>query len=144
MEDRSRRSLLKSLVGGGIGASIFSFLYPVINFILPPPSEGLGIQTMEAGSENELQPNSGKVFQFGNEPALLVRTAENELRAFSVICPHLGCTVNYDASSKTIWCPCHNGMFDLHGRNIAGPPPRPLTEYRVNLRNGQVVVTKGA
>ena len=30
------------------------------------------------------------------------------------------------------------------GTNIAGPPPRPLPEYKVNLRNGKIVVTKGA
>ena len=144
MEDRNRRKLLKSLLGGGIGASIFSFLYPVINFILPPPTQGSGMESTEVGSENDLQPNTGMVFQFGNEPALLVRTAEGELRAFTAICTHLGCTVNYNPESKVIWCPCHNGMFDLHGRNIGGPPPRPLTEYKVNLRNGQIVVSKGA
>ena len=144
MDDLNRRRLLQSLVGSGIGASIFSFLYPIINFILPPPSQGSGAESKEVGSENDLKPNSGIVFQFGNEPALLVRTAEGELRAFTAICTHLGCTVTYDPSSKVIWCPCHNGMFDLHGRNIAGPPPRPLSEYKVNLRNGKIVVAKGA
>lgn len=102
------------------------------------------MESKEVGAETELAPNSGTVFQFGTEPALLIRTAEGELRAFSAICTHLGCTVNYDAESKVIWCPCHNGMFDLHGRNVGGPPPRPLPEYRVNLRNGKIVVTKGA
>ena len=144
MDELNRRRLLQSLVGGGIGASIFSFLYPIINFVLPPPSQSSGMESKEVGPENDLKPNSGMVFQFGNEPALLVRTAEGELRAFTAICPHLGCTVNYEPGSKVIWCPCHNGMFDLHGRNISGPPPRPLTEYKVNLRNGQIVVTKGA
>jgi len=144
MDNPNRRRLLKSLVGGGIGASIFSLIYPIINFVLPPPSQGSGMESKEVAPENELQPNSGMVFQFGNEPALLVRTAEGELRAFTAICTHLGCTVNYEPGSKVIWCPCHNGMFDLHGRNIGGPPPRPLTEYKVNLRNGQIVVTKGA
>jgi len=144
MDDLNRRRLLQSLVGSGIGASIFSFLYPIINFILPPPSQGSGAESKEVGSENDLKPNSGIVFQFGNEPALLVRTEEGELRAFTAICTHLGCTVTYDPPSKVIWCPCHNGMFDLHGRNIAGPPPRPLSEYKVNLRNGKIVVAKGA
>ena len=144
MDDLNRRRLLQSLVGSGIGASIFSFLYPIINFILPPPSQGSGAESKEVGSENDLKPNSGIVFQFGNEPALLVRTEEGELRAFTAICTHLGCTVTYDPTSKVIWCPCQNGMFDLHGRNIAGPPPRPLSEYKVNLRNGKIVVAKGA
>jgi len=144
MDGLNRRRLLQSLVGTGIGASILSFLYPIINFILPPQATGGGIETQEVGSEGDLKPNSGIVFQFGNQPALLIRTDGGELRAFSAICTHLGCTVSYQPDSKVIWCPCHNGIYDVHGRNIGGPPPRPLPEYKVNLRNGKIVVTKGA
>jgi len=144
MGEFSRRGLLKAILGTGIGASIISFLYPVISFLIPPRTRASAAQSQEVGSPDELQPNSSKVFQFGSQPALLVRTPEGDLRAFTAVCTHLGCTVNYQPQSKVIWCPCHNGMFDLHGKNIAGPPPRPLTEYQVNVRNGQVVVSKGA
>ncbi len=144
MDEINRRRWLKSLLGGGIGASILSFLYPILSFVLPPPTQGSGAESQEVGQAAELKPNSGVVFQFGTQPALLIRTPEGDLRAFSAICTHLGCTVSYEADSKVIWCPCHNGIYDLHGRNIAGPPPRPLLEFKVNLRDGKVVVTKGA
>ena len=144
MGEFNRRRLLQSLLGGGFSASILSFLYPIFSFILPPRTQGSGSESQEVAEGVELSPNSGIVFQFGNQPALLVRTAEGDLRAFSAICTHLGCTVNYAADSKVIWCPCHNGMFDLHGRNIGGPPPRPLPEYKVNQRDGKIVVSKGA
>ena len=134
MDGVNRRRLLQSLLGGGIGASILSFLYPILSFVLPPRTQGSGSESQEVGQAEELKPNSGLVFQFGTQPALLIRTPEGELRAFSAICTHLGCTVRYEPASRVIWCPCHNGMFDLHGRNIGGPPPRPLPEYRVNLR----------
>lgn len=139
-----RRRLLRSLLGGGIGASLLSLLYPILSFVLPPRTQGSGAESQEVGPADELQPNNGKVFQFGNQPALLVRTSEGELRAFSAICTHLGCTVRYEPDSKVIWCPCHNGMFDLHGRNIGGPPPTPLPEYQVNVRDGKAIVSKGA
>lgn len=144
MEAYNRRRLLQFLLGTGIGASIVSFLYPVITFILPPRTQGSASESHEAGKPEDIQPNSGQVFQFGNQPALLIRTPEGDLRAFSAVCTHLGCTVNYEPEKKVIWCPCHNGIFDLHGRNIGGPPPKPLPEYKVNIRNGQIVVTKGA
>ena len=144
MDGVNRRRLLQSLLGGGIGASILSFLYPILSFVLPPRTQGSGSESQEVGQAEELKPNSGLVFQFGTQPALLIRTPEGELRAFSAICTHLGCTVRYEPDSKVIWCPCHNGMFDLHGRNIGGPTPRPLPEYRVNLREGKVVVSQGA
>jgi Rieske Fe-S protein len=144
MDGVNRRRLLQSLLGGGIGASILSFLYPILSFVLPPRTQGSGSESQDVGPAEELKPNSGLVFQFGTQPALLIRTPEGELRAFSAICTHLGCTVRYEPDSRVIWCPCHNGMFDLHGRNIGGPPPRPLPEYRVNLREGKVVVSQGA
>ena len=144
MNGLARRRLLQSILGGGIGASLLSVLYPILNFILPPRTQGSGAQIQEVGPAADVAPNSGKVFQFGNQPALLIRTSEGDLRAFSAVCTHLGCTVRYETDSKVIWCPCHNGMFDLHGRNIGGPPPAPLAEYQVNVREGNIVVSKGA
>src|SRR3990172_7722850 len=147
MENWNRRRLLQFLLGTGIGASFLSFLSPIIVFFLPPRSRASGPQYVEAGKPEELAPNSGIVFQFGTQPAILIRTPEGELRAFSAVCTHLGCTVQYVPESKVIWCPCHNGMFDLHGQNIGRPPPRPLAEFRVNVREGRegkIVVSKGA
>ncbi len=135
---------MQYILGTGVGASVISFLYPIVGFILPPRTRASATESQEAGDANALKPNSGVIFRFGNQPALLIRTAEGELRAFTAVCPHLGCTVTYEPDSKVIWCPCHNGMFDLHGRNIAGPPPRPLDEYQVNVRDGKIIVSNGA
>ena len=71
-----------------------------------------------------------------------MRTASGELRAFSAICTHLNCTVQYRDDLGHIWCACHNGHYDLNGRNIAGPPPRPLEALVVNVRGDQIVVRK--
>ena len=90
----------------------------------------------------ELKPNSGKVFKFGSAPAIVVRTPGGELRAFSAVCTHLNCTVQYRDDLQRIWCACHNGHYDLNGINIEGPPPRPLEEYVVNTKGDQLVVTK--
>ena len=48
-------------------------------------------------------------------------------------CTHLDCVVGYQKDRSRIWCNCHGGSYDLTGRNIGGPPPRPLTPYKVNL-----------
>ena len=55
---------------------------------------------------------------------------DGEPRAFNAVCTHLQCTVEYRAASQDIFCNCHNGVYDLNGRNIAGPPPRPLEVYQ--------------
>jgi len=90
----------------------------------------------------DARPNTGTIFKFGAEPGLLVRTTEGELKAFSARCTHLNCTVQYDPAEKLIVCACHNGQFDLNGKNIAGPPPKPLPALNVNVRGDEIVVSR--
>ncbi len=74
--------------------------------------------------------------------AILINTPAGELKAFSATCTHLGCIVQYRSDLSQIWCACHNGHFDLNGKNVEGPPPRPLEEYVVNVRGDQIIVSK--
>ena len=67
------------------------------------------------------------------DPVIVVRAAENDYRAFSATCTHLDCIVGYQKDRNRMWCNCHGGAYDLTGRNIAGPPPRPLTAFKVHL-----------
>jgi Rieske Fe-S protein len=92
----------------------------------------------------ELKRNTGKIFKFGSRPALLVRTADGEFKAYSAVCTHLNCTVQYREDLRQIWCACHNGLYDLEGRNVSGPPPRPLETFKVNVQGEDVVVTRSA
>jgi Rieske Fe-S protein len=76
-----------------------------------------------------------------------VKTPDGEVRALNGVCTHVECTVQYRADKGDIFCACHNGVYDLNGRNVSGPPPRPLEMYRVALRGkpGQeeIVVSRG-
>ncbi len=137
-----RRRALEILLGGGLVASLASFLYPVLRYLVPPPATDLGSDTAVAARADELKPNSGKVFPFGSRPALLIRSPEGDYRAMSAICTHLNCTVQYRSDVHQIWCACHNGFYDISGRNIAGPPPRPLETYDVHVRGQEVIVDR--
>lgn len=138
----ARRAFVRTLVGTGLGATAAAILYPVVRFVIPPPVAESTETSVVAAATDELVPNSGKVFKFGNKPGILIRTPAGELRAFTAICTHLQCTVQYREDYQHIWCACHNGHFDLHGKNIAGPPPRPLEAYAVNVRGNEVVVSR--
>jgi Rieske Fe-S protein len=94
-----------------------------------------------AFTADDVPSNTGRIFKFGSRPGILVKTPGGELRAFSARCTHLDCTVQYREDLNHIWCACHNGHFDLSGRNIAGPPPRPLDQFDVNVRGSQIVVS---
>lgn len=138
----TRRSFVDYFLGGGVLAMLGSIFFPVLKYIMPPPIPQAVQNDVVAGKVGELAPNAGKVFRFGNKPGILVCTPEGEYRAFSAVCTHLQCTVQYRDDFKHIWCACHNGHFDLTGRNIEGPPPRPLEEYRVEIRGEDVVVIR--
>jgi Rieske Fe-S protein len=139
---RRRRGLMKALLGTGFAASITSFLYPAVRFMMPPDEGEAAVNEVRAGSVNDVPNDSGLLFKFGNRPGILVRTAAGEWRAFSAVCTHLNCTVQYTGDSHRIWCACHNGFFDLNGRVAEGPPPDPLEEYAVNIRGEDVMVSR--
>lgn len=147
MQDRPssslRRRLLWLLLSTSVGASLLSFLYPVLRFVLPPAAAGMEVDSIVAAKTNELTPNSGKIFRsFKNRPGLLIRLSDGNYRGFTAVCTHLQCTVQFRPTKEDIWCACHNGIYDLHGRNVSGPPPRPLEHYDVHFRGEDVVVTR--
>ncbi|HVP39124.1 MAG TPA: Rieske (2Fe-2S) protein [Candidatus Saccharimonadales bacterium] len=138
----SRRSFLDIALGVTSVAWLGAVLFPVLEFFRVPPQDEAAPTSVRAASFKQLKPGQGVVFRFGSEPALLVLTADGKLHAFSATCTHLGCTVQYRPDLQRIWCACHNGIYDLNGRNVSGPPPRPLTEYKVAVRGDDVMVSK--
>jgi len=138
----TRRRLIEVFLGGGLLASFAAFLYPVLHYLVPPPVADLGGEEVVAAKVGELKPNSGMIFRFGSHPGLLILTSDGTYRALSASCTHLGCTVQYRSDLHEIWCPCHNGMYDLSGRNISGPPPRPLQTFDVHTRGDEIVVSR--
>jgi Rieske Fe-S protein len=143
--DPTRRGAINWLLGTSLVAFLASVLYPVGRYLIPPKvgESTVGTVTLPI-KPADVKPNTGQIFKFGSRPAILVRTPAGELRAFSAVCTHLNCTVQYRPDLSHIWCACHNGHFDLSGKNIAGPPPRPLDAFLVNARGNQIVVSKGA
>ena len=137
-----RRRFVEVLLGGGLVATAIAFIYPVLRFLIPPKSADLGSDSVVAGRVGELTLNSGKIFRFGSRPGLLIRTASGEYRAMSATCTHLSCTVQYRPDLHEVWCACHNGMYDLSGRNISGPPPRPLESFEVQVRGEEIFVRR--
>jgi cytochrome b6-f complex iron-sulfur subunit len=71
---------------------------------------------------------------------VFIVSSSGRLTVLSAVCSHLGCLVNYRKESSEFVCPCHGGKYDIAGKNIAGPPPMPLTAYPVEIRYGMVMV----
>jgi cytochrome b6-f complex iron-sulfur subunit len=141
-EKMSRRTFLDYLLGLGIIAWLGSVLYPIIAYFKVPEQTEAIPTTVVAGSIKDMKPNQGKVFRFGNEPAILIDTPGGTLKAFSAVCTHLQCTVQYRPDMEKMYCACHGGIYDLNGTNVGGPPPRPLRAYKVVLKGDDIIVSK--
>ena len=130
-----RRRFINWFLGTSVGALMVSVLYPIVRYVSPPRIPEAGTAQVEAGATDDplLREQGFKIVRFGADPVIVVRAAENDYRAFSATCTHLDCIVGFQKDRNRIWCNCHGGAYDLTGRNIAGPPPRPLTAFKVHL-----------
>lgn len=148
--DGNRRRLLNWFLATSAGALFAAVLYPVLRYLSPPQVPEAATNQVEAGttSDPELLEKGFKIVRFGADPVILLRLSDTEYRAFSATCTHLECIVEYRKAQGAIWCNCHNGQYDLTGRNIAGPPPRPLTPFQVHVVSrrpgeaGSIVVSR--
>ncbi len=138
----SRRRFLDSLLGTSVFLWLGSVFYPVARYLLPPEHAGPDVASIEAAAVDELAPGSYKIFRFGHIPVILIRLKDGSYRALSARCTHLDCTVQFKADTEQVWCACHNGLYDTAGRNISGPPPKPLERFEVVIKGDNVFVRR--
>ena len=134
-EGIGRRRLLDWFLGSSLGALLAVILYPVARFLNPPEVETVATNEADAGVANDpdFVEKGYKIVQFGTEPVIVIRVSEADFRAFSAVCTHLACIVEYGKRTQHITCNCHNGQFNLRGQVVGGPPPRPLPPFSVHL-----------
>jgi cytochrome b6-f complex iron-sulfur subunit len=92
-------------------------------------------------SADEILKGAGKEVVLGNKPVWVIQDKRGNYKALSAICTHLGCIVEWQQDKQIFFCPCHAGVFDDNGRVISGPPPRPLPEYGLKIKDGRVYLT---
>jgi len=142
-----RRSFLNYILGGGVTAVLASVFYPIYKYMKPPDIPEANQSQVTACTLTELKATEHryKTFRFGRQLGIVVWLKDMDIRAFSATCTHLDCTVQFRPDLNILWCACHNGQYDLTGRNIAGPPPRPLEEWVVHYdeTSDNIFVSKG-
>ncbi|MGD0886077.1 MAG: ubiquinol-cytochrome c reductase iron-sulfur subunit [Thermodesulfovibrionales bacterium] len=133
-----RRSFLHALLAILSSTALVSFAYPLLRFLAPPPGEA---KTRKLILEKGEVPIGGfKDIVFDDMPAIVINSADKGLVAFSRVCTHLGCLVEYDKDKKRMLCPCHAGVFDLEGNVVSGPPPRPLAKLPLRIEGETIVI----
>jgi len=139
MVARSRREFMADVILGlgttlGLGGLAFRFLEYLYPVILP-----VKLVEVPAGNASEIPPDGVRLVHLPEGPVMLEK-ADNELRAVSAICTHLGCIIQWHPEAKKFICPCHQGVYDFNGNVLSGPPPRPLEKLQVKVRDGQIFV----
>lgn len=146
-EDPERRDVLKFAAAGALGAVYAGLVgYPVYRYLASPvekaASEAVVNEVVVEGGA-ALPKNSALMFKFGAKPAMLIHHDDGTFSALSAVCTHLGCTASYEPDQKRVFCACHGGVYDARsGANVSGPPPKPLTEFKVQVTDGKVVVKR--
>lgn len=150
----TRRSFLGTLLGicssslGAVmGVSMFRYiLYPVY-------AKGSDKQWSHIGDVSEFAGNKGPVSKtvtfsvldgwrevVSTQSVYINRAADGQLQVLSAICPHMGCSVGWQAGQGRFVCPCHGGQFAPDGRHISGPPPRGLDILPTQVKDGKLQV----
>jgi cytochrome b6-f complex iron-sulfur subunit len=136
----SRRQFLASSVAaiGGIALTGLYFLRDSLLF-LAPGSRKKEFTKYLVAKVDEIPIGKAKKITIRNKPVFIVRLPEG-FKVFSGICTHLGCIVKWKEREKYFYCPCHKGVFDKDGTVLAGTPPRPLDEFKVEIDNSLVFI----
>ena len=136
---KPRRHFLQLLFGGSLAALAGVSLAIVGRYLAPIAGE---VMSMLAGKISELTDSAPvKFLKLGTKDVMLARFGET-VTALDLKCSHAGCTVHWQADTKTFHCPCHGGQYAMDGKVIKGPPPRPLSKLRVAVAaDGEITVT---
>ena len=120
------------LLGEGVGI-LFSFLKPRVE-------EGAFGGRVVVGKVEDFPVGSVAAFRQGQ---FYLVSLEGGFLALYRVCPHLGCVVPWSEEGQRFLCPCHAGVFSIEGEVLAGPPPRPLDLFPVEIVEGEITVDTG-
>jgi cytochrome b6-f complex iron-sulfur subunit len=142
---RTRRAFLAAASAAGIcyGAAL---AYPVYRYLASPNEMAMNetaVSEVTLKDAQKLPAGSALMFKFGTRPAMLIHHEDGRWIAMTAVCTHLGCTVQYEPQADRIHCACHGGVYNPYtGANVSGPPPKPLTLYKVKVNPDGVLVSR--
>lgn len=141
----SRRSML-NLAIGSTGLVSAALLGIPLAFYLSSSTDQRSLDgDLLVGRLDQIPINGARTQFVDGDEVIFVRRSETEVLGFSATCTHSDtCLVDWDAERRQLVCPCHRGIFDIRGNVVSGPPPRPLRQRSVVVRDGQVFVRKAA
>jgi menaquinol-cytochrome c reductase iron-sulfur subunit len=149
----TRRKFLSYVVDAAAGVVAAVIAVPIIGYFLSPTWKKSQSPTIPITRTDQVQVGVPNFIRFEERvPDAWVVTTESEgvwvvtkdgknFTLFDPHCTHLRCPYYWDAQNQVFACPCHGGKFDIDGKVIAGPPPRPLDRWQFTIQNGEIVTS---
>lgn len=137
-QGRERRTFLGVLLGGFGVVLGAAFGWPVFRFLAP--REGGGDAQQVKIPRSQIGIGEAHFFNYQGRPAVLLQPTAGEFIALSAVCTHLGCIVKWVDEKGEFLCPCHGGQFSANGQVLAGPPPKALENYPVEVVDQDLLV----
>lgn len=138
----TRRRFLNALLGGWLASFAVGSLYALGRFAFPTLGKEPDFVVLNAADFTAIPRNSTKAFAWGGKLGLIFKKDNNELVALKGVCSHMECNIVYKPENKRFYCPCHKGWFDENGKNVEGPPPKPLEFFEYREEDGKLIVHK--
>jgi len=145
--ETDRRSFVKKALYGVLALLGLGFLAPAARLFSPITSRDKDLVFFPLIAEDDIPRAGVKKAEFlfmvsGRErkTRVFIVSSPGGLAVFSATCSHLGCLVNFSREKQEFVCPCHGGRYDLAGKNIAGPPPAPLTRFPLKMQNSMLLL----
>jgi Rieske Fe-S protein len=145
--EKSRREFIKKALYGMLALLGLGFMAPGIKMFSPLGERKKELIFFPLVPEDDIPRSGVKKGELvytasGRErkARVFIVSSYEKLTVLSATCSHLGCLVNYSKEKGEFLCPCHGGRYDLNGKNIAGPPPAPLSLIPAKIENGMVLV----
>jgi len=147
----SRRGFLARVVVGLNALAAMIVGTPAVGYLLSPILKRRTSQWVAIGQVSQFGSQSPKriAYQYDDEGGYsvertrrvaFVRRSERAFVVLSPVCSHMGCNVSFNEATNQFECPCHGGKYDLSGRVVDGPPPKPLTRFQTRIRAGNLEI----
>jgi menaquinol-cytochrome c reductase iron-sulfur subunit len=148
----SRRRFFRWMIGGISAAIGFGLAIPLAGYVISPAFRRRERPWVDVGSVNDLPVGEPRQLEHvttqrdgwleskSHKAVWGIKQADGQVTVFSPICPHLGCGYRWDESDRKFKCPCHRSVYDVSGRVLGGPAPRPLDVLPAKVENGRLYV----
>jgi len=134
-----RRFLSQAVMGFGLVFGMGLLGLRFLQFLVPHRTKRQ-TEAVLVGTESRIPMGEVVQMDLGGQKILVLKTEEG-VAAFSRRCTDLGCLVSWNRERQQFICPCHQGTFDKTGKNVSGPPPRPLDRLDLIKRGEQLYVS---